>query len=430
MRPSIRLALAVLALAVAASTGAAAQTARVTSAREAVARNPNDPAASLALGRALRRAGIWDAAATELRRGALLGSAAGDIGLAIRRELARVFVDQGKHDEAMNACRQIAPVKGGQALSHACVADAHMIRKRATEALPEVERALALSPSLYEAKVVEGYVRWQTGALAAAEQAFKSASGAEPSRTEAWVGLGRLLAATGRKAEAIGAFEKAAAADADDPEPAYELGAALASGERATAQLRRAVDIRPSYGAAHARLGEVALEQGRVAEAEQEARVALRCPNVQGEWHALLAEVLVRKGQADEALKAVDQALKMVPNNSRAKLAQADAFAAKRDIDLAIEAYQASFNIARTNPAPLVRASLACLANARETTAKAFSDRATQLFPKWAPAWEAAGDVAAKAKEHAEARKAYQQALAGEGPADKDRIRRKIAALP
>src|SRR4051794_14459240 len=82
-----------LAVAVAIALGAApaaAQEADLAALRAAAKASPSDPAASLALGKALRRAGRFDEAALELARGAGMGAApkAGLAG-ALRLEQAR-----------------------------------------------------------------------------------------------------------------------------------------------------------------------------------------------------------------------------------------------------------------------------------------------------------------------------------------------------
>ncbi|MBI5531368.1 MAG: tetratricopeptide repeat protein [Deltaproteobacteria bacterium] len=428
-RNILTVALAALSLGV--CTQAHAQAHRETAARDAVAKASTDAAASLNLAKVLRRSGSYDAALAELRRGGALASArAGDVAIRFKRETALVYLDQGKYEQAMTACRGLGALKGADALGHACLAEAHMLHKRATEALPEVTKALAASPTLYEAKVIEGYVRWQEAAPAEAEAAFRAAAASDGARTEAWLGLGRFLVANSRKAQGLEAFEKAVAADGDDPESLFALGSNLGGTDRAATLLRQAVTGRPSFGAAHAKLADALLSLGRLHEAEQEARTALGCSGVESDWHAVMGEVQLLRGQHDDALKSAEAALRLISGNARAKLLLADAHAAKHDIDLAIEAWQAAFNLARTNPTPLVHAALGCLANQRETTAKAFADRATQGFPSWAPAWDAAGDVAAKAGDKAGARRAWQQAIsATEGNVDRDAIRRKIAAL-
>lgn len=425
-----RVAVAGLALSLLVPRAARAQSDQLAAARSDAAAHPDEPAAGLRLGRVLRRAGVFQAASAELRKAAAMSAArATPLALQIQRELALIAIDQDNYDQAMRACRAIAALPDGRALSHACVAEAFMIRKRATEALPEVASALRLSPNLYEAKVVEGYARWQSAEEAAAEAAFRAAADAQPHRSEAFVGLGRLLAALGRKADAQSAFERAHAADPADPVSAYALGESLGPTERAVSVLQGAIALRPSLAAAHGRLAQVLLELGRLDQAEQEARLALQSGRPEPAWLATLGAILVKRGQLDAALAQADAALKIVPNLAAAKLVEADARAGKHEIDLAIEAYQVAFGYDRQNPAPLVRAALACLAHERATTAAGFAEKATDTFPSWGPAWDIRGDIAAKAGDNADARRFYERALSSDGPVDKESVRRKLARL-
>jgi tetratricopeptide (TPR) repeat protein len=186
---------------------------------------------------------------------------------------------------------------------------------------------------------------------------------------------------------------------------------------------------RPSAAEAQARLGEVLLELGDSEGAERALRAALAADDRKARWHAALGKVFLKRGQAKPALDEARKALKIVANHAAAKLVEANALAAQGDIDLAIVAYESAYGLARTSPEPLVDAARACLNNGRPTTARAFADRATQDFPKWGPAWEITGDVAADAKEKATASAAYKKALAGDGPVDKNAVRRKLARL-
>ena len=81
------------------------------------------------------------------------------------------------------------------------------------------------------------------------------------------------------------------------------------------------------------------------------------------------------------------------------------------------------------DPNAPIHAARACLSNARPTTAQAFALRATSSFPRWAPAWEVAGDVARKTGDIAAARAAYTKALSAEGPVDKALIKQRLSAL-
>jgi cytochrome c-type biogenesis protein CcmH/NrfG len=276
--------------------------------------------------------------------------------------------------------------------------------------------------------VVSAEAKWLEGSMGEAEAELREAIGNEPKRLEARLQLGELYLAQSKPELALEAFQAARSVDADDPDAAFAVGRSLGTTDAAGAALEAAVAARPSFGAAWARLAEVRLAEGRVPDAEKAARTALKLDPKQADWHVGLARVYEKQNRNPEALAEARAALKLVGNSAAAKLVEADIFAAQGDIDLALESYQASFGLDRSNPAPLVHAANACLTAARETSARAFADRATQLFPQHGPGWVALGDVLVKGQERAQARQAYETALARES-VDRDEVRRKLGAL-
>lgn len=88
------------------TTSAFAQESALDSARAAVRANGNDPNASLALGRALLRAGHYAEAATELRRGAAtMAGHQPDAAIKLHWELARTFIAQR---DFLKRCSRVA----------------------------------------------------------------------------------------------------------------------------------------------------------------------------------------------------------------------------------------------------------------------------------------------------------------------------------
>jgi tetratricopeptide (TPR) repeat protein len=410
---------------VSSSREALAQEHRLAEMRETARAAPQDPQAALALGRTLRRAGHYAEALAELRRGlSLPAGRSGASATALRYEVARVYIDDHRFREAIGACQAL----GKTAEGHACLAAAHMTRRRATDAMPEVELALAAAPSLYDARVVEADAKWMEGSGDEAEQILKAAIDAEPRRVEARLKLGDVYAARGKREQALEAFQAARAADPDDPDAAFAVGDALGPSPAAVTHLEAAVAGRPSFGAAWARLAEVRLSLGRVPEAEKAALTALKIDGKQADWHVVLARVYHEQKRNAEALAEARAALKLLPNLAAAKLIEADLLAEQGEIDPALEAYQAAFGLARTDPNPLVHAARACLVAGRGTSAKAFAARVTQQFPQFGPGWVVLGDAMAKDKELATARQAYETALNRDG-VDREEVRRKLAAL-
>jgi tetratricopeptide (TPR) repeat protein len=424
-----------LALALALTVGLTAQLAgaqeSLLEARRAAARAaPSDASLSLQYGVALRRAGHDAEAAQELRRGAALPSGGqGDTGIMLRFELARTAIDRRDFQGAMAACRGVGSVTGGAAAGHACMDEAQLLWRLASEALPETAQALANGTKSYEAKVVEGLSYELQVKDADAEASFRAAIAWRPDLSAAHVDLGRMLVRIQRTDEGITELRRAVEVDPTGPEPAYELARALPTGAEAATLLEKAVRERPSYPFALLRLAEVDLELGRIAPARQAADAVLKVSPSEPSGYIVSGRVALAEGKPDDALKLGQRALGLLANSARAKLLVADAYAAKGEIDLAVEAYQAAYGLDPSDPTAVVHASTACHAQGRDTSARAFGERATHDFPQWGPGWAALGDALAAQGETARARTAYETSLKSSGPVDAAAVRAKIAAL-
>ncbi len=410
-----------------------AQETQLDAKRAASRASPLDANLALHYGTALRRAGHAVEAATELRRGTTLpGSGQGDTGVMLRYELARTLIDRRDFHGAMVACATIKSVPGAAAAaaSHACAAEAHLLWRRASEALLETAQALEGGTKSYEAKVAEGLSFELQVKDIEAEAAFREAIAWRPDAPEAHVALGRLLVRTQRRDEGkVELWRAASELDPHGPEAAYELALVLPTTGDTAALLEKATREKPSYGLALLRLAEVDLELGRGDGARAAADAAIRINPGEPAAYVVSGRVALGEGKPDDALKAGQKALSILSNSAQAKLLVADAYSAKGEIDLAIEAYQAAYGLDPGDPTALVHASVACHAQGRDTSARAFGDRATHDFPSWGPGWVALGDALVGQGEKALARSAYETALKAQGPVDQASVRAKLAAV-
>lgn len=412
---------------------AAAQESALAAAKERTRREPISPEAAIAYGRALRRAGREVEALAELRRGRVF--AKGEAEIAIDWEIARTHIAKRDFYAAANACAEVKKVlPGGPTPARVCMAEAHLLWRRGTEALAELAEVAkakdANADVRYFAKVAEGRARALDSKDADAEALYRAAIALAPNRTEAHAELGKLLQRTGK--DGVAELKKAVELDGQDPTLQYELGRALAESPRtqgeAIAAFDRAIAERPSYVEAHRALTEVYVAGGRLADAKKSAAVVLKLAPNDVLAHVVSGRVALADGKVDDALKEGETALKLQPNEGKAKLLVADAYAKKGEIDLALEAYQKASGLDPLDPAPLVNATHACLAANRVTSAKAFGQRAVLDFPDHAAAWVAQGDALVADGNKAAARTAYESAKKGRG-ADVAAIDGKLAKL-
>lgn len=412
-----------------ASHAAQAQESSLPGLRSASKTTPADPAAALALGRALRRAGLATPALAELRRGVAVSGGRLDVLSKLHWEVARTLIDRREFAPAMTECLVLGKLPGQAAEGHACAAEAHLLWQRSTEALAEVALALAKDPRNYDAKVAEARAYDFAIDAGKSEAAYRAALLLQPDGVEAHLGLGRLLAKNGRRDDATAELRRAAALDPDGPDALYELGLLLAPGAESLSLLEHATRERASFGDAWIALGEQQLAAGHLAEARKAGDEALKADGSTAAPLLLLGRVALADNRPEDAVHAGEAALKLVANSAPAHLLIADGDAKRGEINPALEDYQAAWGLDHADPTPLVHAAEACHAAGRDTSAQAFGAKAAQEFPRWGPAWAALGDALAARKEKPQAQDAYQKALAGEGPVDKNAVARKLAAL-
>jgi tetratricopeptide (TPR) repeat protein len=418
--------LAVLAASALAPSSVSAQEAFLPALRAATKAAPTDPAAAFALGRALRRAGHFVEASRELLRGSQLGSALkGGLNLRLGYEAALATLDRHDVPGALKVCDALGK---RSAIGDACRAEAYLSQNRASEALPLAKAAVAAEPDLYEARVVGGRSFALQGKVAEAEVTLRKLGESTPARPEANHWLGVFLLAQGRRDDGVAALRLAHAADPADPEIELHLAEARRGTKEAQALLEHAVKTRPSYAEGYAELAATAIELGDVAAADAAASSAVKLDAQSTGAHLILARVRNKQGRWDEAMSEAEVAKKLVPNSAAAEMALGDAHDGKGEVDLAGDAYLRAFGLDRADPTPLLRAGLACLRASRPTMARGFADKVTAEFPRFAPGWVLLGDLAAKA-DRERARAAYEAALKGEGPIDREAVAKKLAAL-
>ena len=416
--------------ALATANPAAAQESALEALKASAKASPGDAAAALALGKALLRAGHPLDAGQELRRGANFNAGrSGDVAVALHYELARVAIAERDFGQAMVQCRVVGSITGGASAGHACATEAHLLWRRASEALTESALAVAGGKKIVEAKLAEGHARELELKEVEAEAAFREAVAWRPDAAEAHVALGHVLVGTGKVDAGIAELRTALLLDPHAPEALNELGHALPNGVEAISELENAVRERPTYKQALYHLAEIELELGRLGEARKAAIAALKIDPQDTSVRVVAGKILLAAGKPDEAITEANIALASIPNLAPAKLLVADAYAKKGEIDLAVENYQAAFGLNHEDPTPLVHASEACHAQGRDTSAKAFGEKATREFPAWAPGWVALGDALVAGSETVGAKTAYETALKSKGLVDGVGVARKIAAL-
>lgn len=409
---------------------APAQESALDALKSAAHASPNDPNAAIAYGRALRRAGHLNESNDELRRGAnLFAGRTGAPAIALHVELARTAIAKREFGQAMVQCKVVQDLTGGAAEGHACAAEAHLLWRRATEALDETKKSLAADKSNVDAKIAEGNAFALQLQDAESEAAFKEAMTLAPSDARPHLGLARLYVTTAKKDQALVEMKKAVELDPKNPDANFELAKLLPTPAEAMPYVETATRERPTFADALAYRAQLDLLVGKFPDAKASATLALKLDPQNPNMHVAMGRALLAEGKIDDAANEGKAALAILGNLASAKLLVADAYAKKGEIDLAVENYQDAWGYDHTDPTSLVNASIACHLAGRDTSAKAFGIKATQEFPAWGPGWVALGDARVGDKDFAGAKEAYTKALQSQGPVDTAAVQKKIAAL-
>ena len=144
--------------------------------------------------------------------------------------------------------------------------------------------------------------------------AFKAIVAANPRLTDAWNELGTTLEAAGRNEEASEIYRKAIETT---PELAGEFGLRRAAvllrlEQYDDAERHARLGERSNLAGTHLMLSRIALAKKNYAQAEQEARIAMRDANNRVAAEVLLAQVISQQGRAQEAMPVIDQAGKEI----------------------------------------------------------------------------------------------------------------------
>jgi tetratricopeptide (TPR) repeat protein len=115
-----------------------------------------------------------------------------------------------------------------------------------------------------------------------------------------------------------------------------EIALAESKLDEAEKAFRRALELNPQSPRAHSGLAEIFLAGNKNSEAIEEARAALAAGDDRGSTFSLLGVAQVISGKYDEALPNLDEALKRDPQNVIALLYRAEVFIARNKLSEAI----------------------------------------------------------------------------------------------
>jgi len=311
-----------------------------------------DPAAGVNhafLGTALRERGDLDGARRSLQRAiALLPPTA-----AVYVDLGIIYLRAGEPGKALGQFEAglnvpppsvpapdwdsaIAGLATGPKAGIEPTAEVHNIRGRllgrkgapSREVAAEFRDAVRLRPDFAEAHNHLGLVLIQTGEDEAGISSLREAVRISPDYADARTNLGAALTPTNADA-AIRELEKAVAMAPASVKAQFNLAVAYGANAKLgpakeVEQLRKVIELAPTFARAHLALGKALLRDGKIPDAIAALQEASRLEPQSGEAHYQLGLALSRAGRKDEAAAELKQGRALVAADDRTQNANLD----------------------------------------------------------------------------------------------------------
>lgn len=333
--------------------------------REALALDPDQPAAHYGLGRIALDGGDAATAAEALGRALELAPAAG----RVQHALALARRDLGSRDRA----------------------GFHLERANETPAPinDPLVQGLALLPSGSRATLQRGLLAVQAGALDDAIRLLERATREDPANQAAYRNLALALVDAGRPEQAIAALQGLARLDPADAWTQLELGRLFAARGRfdlSLAHLEHAVELAPRHKQARVELGLALARGGRPREALRQFETALDIDPFFTEVHNHQAVVLAAMGRPDEGARLLRKRLAAAPDDGASARALSRILRQQQRFDEARRVLEGALAIAPGDPREegALRLELGRLLALGNQPARALSElnRARRLAPE------------------------------------------------
>jgi tetratricopeptide (TPR) repeat protein len=385
---------------------------------------PRDAEVQAKLGHALLEAGRWKEAERQLQAAARLKRNSPEADY----EVIEVKLARGDHKASRAACRALSQKHPDSPLGDVCMARAFLVWRRASLALPYLEKVLQKDSSNLEALLALGEAGRMSGQKGKSEQAYQRAMQIAPDDARIYLGLGRLYSVFQAPDRAREALRTALAKNPGSPDIQLEL-ARLLKGEERLKLLQSAAAGRPGWDDAGVLLAESLLLAGRTEEAEKLAAGVLERAAGRADASSVLGRARLALKNFQGAEEALKRALELVPNDYEAALALAAVFGETDRPDEALEKYRETADIDPSDIRALIDAARLAMKLDRKAVAAGFLERAVSRKPSDAVVLALLGEVTAARGDRVKARGYYERALKGSGEIDREKVKAALQQL-
>jgi predicted O-linked N-acetylglucosamine transferase (SPINDLY family) len=235
--------------------------------------------------------------------------------------LAGVLAFQSGHiEDAARHFARAAENDGSVAKYHGNFGAALLALRRYGEALPPLERAVALAPGDPTSLSNLATVLRETDRLEEAIAVARRATEAAPADAPSWTVLASALFRAGRHDEALAAAERAIACEPANVEALNLKGSLLHSAGRvadAVDVFEQAISLAPDYAEARCNLGLALLDAYRYDDAAMQYQLAIESRPDDTTGYGGLARALRLQGRIEDAMPLLRRAVELAPDDPR-----------------------------------------------------------------------------------------------------------------
>ncbi len=242
-------------------------------------------------------------------------------GVDVYKEEAIVLARGGRHEEALEKCRQAGQISPDDPQTHHITGFILQTNGRLEEASESYRRAVELKPDFAEAYDHLGVALSEQGRCDEAVESHRKAIQLAPDYAGAYNNLAIALGSQNRFDEAIEYYQHAIRLAPDLVDAHYNLANILRERgrhEEAIAGYRRAIELRADHAEAYNSLGRALKDCGKIDEALDNCERAVALNPDLAEAHNNLGLLLRAQGRYGEAIEKFEKAIQLRPDYANA----------------------------------------------------------------------------------------------------------------
>ncbi len=346
-----------------------------------------------------------------------------------RKLLATIYLRRNEAEKALQTLTPVRETGANDVQLLSLLGEAYMRLRRFDDATQILEQAAKIDPNNRGVLANLGASNLQTGQREEGLAQLESVLLKDPTISGASNLLVFSLIRERNFEKARSVAEDLKARIKDSPLPNFYLGLiALAEGKAdlAETELKRSIEVSPTFRLATAQLGNMKIAQGKFDEAAQLFERQLQASPRDTDTMLSLADLEIRRNQLDRAQQWLERAIATDERAITPRFIRTELFLSRNDVQKALVASRDLLNIAPQDPRVIELMGRVHFANQDPTNAATMFRRAAALNPSAANVHQRLGAALLAANDDVGARAAFEEAIRAQpdsAAAWSDRIR-------